>query len=308
MSKSLIKNKKNLHLRRELPYHLMLIPAVLFTVIFSYIPMAGIIIAFKKYSFKLGFFKSPNVGLTYFKRFFSDTSLPTIIGNSFALGVLNLVFGTSAAILFALLLNELTGLRFKRFIQTVSYFPHFISYVTVVVILQAFLTSDGLLNQFLLSVGLADKAILFLGEPKYYWALVTLTAVWKETGWGAIIYISAITGIDQSMYESAKIDGAGRWKCMWNITLPSILPTISLMLILAVGGILSVGFDPAMLLANSLTMPKARVLSYYVYTTGIVSGDFSYSTALSLVTSLFSATFMLIGNLISKKMTGEGIL
>ncbi len=302
------KQNKKRHMRYELPFHLMVLPAVLLTVIFNYVPMVGIIIAFKKYSFKLGFFKSPNAGLTYFKRFFSDTTLPAVIGNSVALGVLNIVFGTLTAIMFALLLNELTGLRFKRFIQTVSYFPHFISFVTVVVILHAFLTSDGLVNMFLSSLGLTKAPILFLGEAKYYWGLVTVTNIWKETGWGAIIYISAITGVDPSLYESAKIDGAGRWKCMWHITLPSILPTISLLLILAVGGILGVGFEPAMLLANSLTMPKARVLSYYVYNVGLIAGDFSYSTALSLVTALFSATFMLIGNLISRKTTGEGIL
>ena len=296
------------NLRKELPYHVMLLPAVILALIFNYIPMVGIIIAFKKYSFKLGFFGSPNVGLFYFKRIFTDSTLPTVLLNSVVLGVMSIVFGTVSAILFALLLNEITGLRFKKFIQTVSYFPHFISYVTVVVILQAFLTSDGLLNQFLLSTGITDNAILFLGEPKYYWWIVTLTGVWQGTGWSAIIYISAITGVDPSMYEAARIDGAGRWKCMWYITLPAIMPTICLLLILSIGGILGVGFDPAMLLANSLTMPRARVLSYYTYSTGIISGDFSYSTALGLVTSIFSAAFTLAGNAISRKATGMGLV
>lgn len=308
MSKTTDKLPAKKIFKKDFPYHIMLLPAVLLTLIFNYIPMVGIIIAFKKYSFRLGFFGSPWVGLTYFKRFFSDFTLPTVILNSVILGVMSLVLGTVTAILFALLLNEITGLRFKKFIQTVSYFPHFISFVTVVVILQAFLTSDGLLNQLLISLGITEESVLFLGEPNYYRWIVTLTSIWKETGWSAIIYIAAITGIDQSMYEAAKIDGASRWNCMWYITLPSIIPTISLMLILSVGGILNVGFDPAMLLANSMTMPKARVLSYYVYNTGIISGDFSYSTALSLVTSIFSASFMVIGNTISRKLTGEGII
>lgn len=287
----------------------MLLPGFLLTLIFCYLPMFGIIIAFKDFTLRKGVFKSPWVGFSNFTHFFKDMELMPAVINTIGIGMLNILIAFPMAILFALLLNELPNVKFKRFVQTVSYFPHFISWVVVSVIIMTFLSpSEGLINQILVSLKLIDKPILFTGKPEYFWGIAIASIVWKETGWKAIIYIAAIAGIDQNIYEASRIDGAGRFKRMRYITLPSIGGTISILLILSISTMPFVAFDQSYLLGNPLNYERSIVLSHYVYKLGIINGNFSYSSAVNLILSIVSAVFMLTANYISKKAKGIGVV
>jgi putative aldouronate transport system permease protein len=305
----MIYKKISKKLKKQSAYHLMLIPGFLATLIFSYFPMFGIIIAFKDFSIRKGVFKSKWVGMSNFTHFFRDMDLMPAITNTVAIGFLSIILAFPAAIVFALLLNELKSNRFKRLVQTVSYFPHFISWVVVSVILVTFLSpSEGIINQIIVSLGIVEKPVLFIGRPEYFWWLAVLSVIWKETGWSAIIYIAAIAGIDQSIYEASLIDGAGRFKRMWYITLPSISGSISILLILSISTIPFVAFDQSYLLGNPLNYERSIVLSHYVYKLGIINGNYSYSAAVGLILSVVSASFMIIANYISKKTKGIGVV
>lgn len=295
--------------KKQLSFQLMLIPALIFATVFSYLPLFGIIIAFQEFSYRKGIFGSTWVGLKYFKSFFNDPALAGVIINTLALSVLTILLAFPIPILFALLLNDIKNMSFKRIVQTISYFPHFISWVIVAVIAITFLSpSEGIINYIFVKSGIFKKPIFFLGHAEYFWWIAIFTNIWKETGWNAIIYMAAMSGIDPSLYESAKIDGAGKLRSIWYITLPSIKGTISILFILTLSFIPFTGFEQAMLLGNPLNYDKSNVLSYYVYKLGIMTGDYSYSTAISLVLSAVSCTIMIIGNFISKKFSGAGII
>ncbi|HOJ11018.1 MAG TPA: ABC transporter permease subunit [Clostridiales bacterium] len=295
--------------RKQSAYHLMLFPGFLAALVFSYVPMFGIIIAFKDFSLRRGVFASKWVGFSNFKHFFTDMGLMPAIINTVAIGFLSIVLAFPAAIIFALLLNELKSRKFKRLIQTVSYFPHFISWVVISVIMITFLSpSEGIVNHIIVSLGISDNPILFIGKPEYFWWIAVLSVIWKETGWKAIIYIAAISGIDQTIYEASLIDGAGRFKRIWYITLPSISGTISILLILSISSIPFVAFDQSYLLGNTLNYERSIVLSHYVYKLGIINGNYSYSSAVGLILSVVSAAFMIAANYISKKTKGTGVV
>jgi len=296
-------------LKKQMHYHLLLLPSLLLTLIFYYVPMFGIIIAFKNFSFRKGVFKSDWVGLKNFVHFFEDMDLVPAVINTIGIGALNIILAFPAAIVFALLLNEIRNNKLKRLVQTVSYLPHFISWVVVSVILITFLSpSEGIINHVLVSLNILKEPVLFIGKPEYFWGITVISNIWKETGWSAIIYLAAITGIDPSIYEASLIDGSNRLQRMLYITLPSIKGTIAILLIFAISGIPFIAFDQSYMLGNPLNHERSIVLSHYVYKLGIEKGQYSYSAAVGLILSIISATFMIIANRLSKKASGTGVV
>ena len=294
--------------KKQIGYHMLIWPALIFTIIFCYIPMGGLVIAFKDYKIRVGIWDSPCSGLDNFKNLFTDHYMPQIILNTVMVGLLTIIVTYPIVIAFSLLLNEIRIRPFKRIVQTMSYLPHFISWVIMAVILKAmFSAADGVISQLLYNTGLLKGPLNILTSKDSYWGLVVISGVWKELGWSAILYLAVISGIDDTMYEAAKIDGAGRFARMWYITLPQLKGIIAITLIMNVSSIPNIGFEQAYYLSNSVNMEAAKTLSYYVYTSGLTNGSFAYATAIGLVLSIVSATLMIIANVISRKLTGKGL-
>lgn len=287
---------------------IMILPWIVWLIVFHYIPMYGVVIAFQEYSPLKGIAGSPWVGFDQFRAFFQNPEFWNLMRNTLGISLWKLFWGFPMPILFALLLNELTSGRFKRFVQTLSYLPHFISWVVVAGILHGLLSLDvGLVNRLLTAVGLLQEPIMFLGDSRFYWVILIVSDIWKELGWGAIIYLAAIAGVDQAMYEAAEIDGASRWRKMFHITLPSIAPTIVILLIFNISGILNSSFDQLYLLQNPMVLDVGEVIDTYVYKTGLTQGRFSYSTAVGLFKSLIGFVLIVLVNRIAKKINGSGI-
>jgi len=294
---------------------ILVLPVVLWMLIFNYIPMFGLIISFKDYNPYLGplegFFKSPWVGFANFKEAFTDKYFLSALWNTVYYSILNLVIGFPVPIVFAILLNEITRMRFKKFVQTVSYLPHFISWVFVISFIHELLAVDnGLINEILMKLNLTEKAIPFLATPKYVPSIMVVSQVWKSFGWNSIIYIAAITSIDPTMYEAAVIDGAKRFAKIWYITLPSIKSTIVIMLIFAIGGMISPNFglfEQMYLLSNSMIQDAAEIVDTYTYKMGIVLTRYSYATAVGLFRSVAAVILLTGANFTSKKLTGESL-
>ncbi|MDR1530920.1 MAG: ABC transporter permease subunit [Clostridiales bacterium] len=262
----------------------MLAPAVVYVAVFAYMPMWGMLIAFFDYNPGLGLTGSPFVGLRYFREFLRTPDFPLLMRNTLAISALNIICGTVFPVLFAVLLNELFLRRMRRVIQTISYLPHFISFVVVANIASTLLSPDGgLVNRVLISLGVIDKPIFFLTQARLFWFLVAGINVWKEMGWGAIIYIAAITNIDPQLYEAATVDGAGRFRRIWHITLPGILPTVIVLTIMALPGLLEAGFDPSFLLGNPMVSDYSRVLDTHIYTVGLQQGRYPLAAAVGLM-------------------------
>jgi len=285
---------------------IMLIPVVAYYLIFHYIPMYGATIAFKNYNMFEGIFKSPWVGLANFKRIFSTSDFYTVLTNTLRLNFLSLIFGFPSPIILALLLNELRNAIFKRTVQTIAYLPHFLSWVVVANMFIPMLSpSSGLINNIITALG--GEAIYFMAD-KYWWIVVYVAlGIWKETGWGAIIYLAALTGIDQQLYEAATIDGANKWKQLLHVTLPGISSTITVVLILNIGRMMSIGFDQPYLLGNGSVIEISDVISTYVYRLGLQSADISRSTAIGLFQSVVNLIMLFATNYLSKRISGEGI-
>jgi putative aldouronate transport system permease protein len=278
----------------------MLLPAVAFYVLFQYKPMWGILIAFKQYSIFRGFSASPWVGFRYFVQFFSSPDSFVIIKNTFLLSLYMLIWEFPMPIIFALILNEVGNLKAKKLVQTVSYMPHFISTVVVCSMVTMFLSpSTGIINNLLDYLGY-DR-IYFLSQEYYYRTIYIVSGIWKETGFNSIIYLTAIAGIDVQLYESAKIDGANKFRQIVNITLPCIAPTIVILLILNIGQLMNVGFDKSYLLQTPSTYAVSDVISTYVYRSGIKDGNFSYGTAIGLFNSLVNILFLVASNTLAKR-------
>ncbi len=295
-------------LRREFPFHAMVWLGLIFVFIFNYIPMPGIIIAFKDYGIRAGIWDSPWVGLKWFKEMFSDYYIGKALVNTVGISVLSLVISFPLTILFALLLNELQNKLLQRTVQTISFLPHFISWAVMAVILNALLApSDGILSNVLTKLGILDELTYIMGDPKYYWIMVVLAGLWKEYGWNSIVYLAVLSGVDSTLYEAARIDGASRWQQIRHISLPSLKGIISITLILRIAGCIGSGFEQAFYLSNALNYERSNVLAYYTYQVGLANVNFSYSTAIGLVFSIIGAFMMLSGNAIVKKINGEGI-
>lgn len=285
----------------------MVIPGIVWMFIFCYIPMCWLIIAFMDYSVAKPMLDSPFVGLKHFEAFTSDDRFWRSIRNTLGMSSIKLALGFCIPIIFALLLNEIRNLRFKRTVQTISYLPHFIAWTIFGGIMLNWLSGDGLVNQLLMGIGLLDREVLFISEPKYFWWITFFSDTLKETGWAAIIYIAAIAGIDPALYEAAELDGANRWKRMWHITIQCIRPTIAILFILAVAGILGSNFDQIFMLKNNMNIKSAESLDLYIYNMGLVSGRHSFSTAVLFARSIVALMLLFMANYTSKKLTGDSI-
>ena len=307
-----VKRKKTNWRRFNWQIFLMAMAGVVFLAIFAYIPMIGIAMAFKNLDYSMNVMKDlmtkPWVGFENFVKFIRDAQFKTVMLNTLSLGVLELVITFPIPIFFALMLNELRSEKFKRVIQTTTYFPYFISWVVYGGIVSAFLTSDGgLINNVMMDAHLISRPINFLSESQYFYAIVIISSAIKGTGWGSVVYVAAIAGVDQAIYEAARIDGANRWQTAFKVTLPSIAPTVTVLLLLAISGILGSGFDRIYMLQNPLNLVRSEVLDTFVYKMGISSRRFSYTTAIGLFRSVLAVLLLGGGNLLSKKLTGNGL-
>lgn len=286
----------------------MLLPGVLYYVIFKYGSMFGLIAAFKDYQPFLGFFNSPWVGMKHFIRFFSGDSFFQLLKNTLTISTLNLIFFFPAPIIIALLLNEVKCPWFKRSVQSIIYIPHFLSWVVVVGISYSlFTTEGGVINNFL-STTFGIDPINFLGSKAWLRPMVVLQNIWKEAGWGTIIFLAALAGVDVEMYEASKLDGASRLQQIWYITLPAIKATIITMFILKLGNIMEAGFDQMFLMQNSMNREVADVFDTYVYNAGMKNGQLSYSTAVGLFKSIVGLILVVSADRLAKKSGEEGIL
>ena len=286
--------------------YLMMMPGLLFFICFKYVPMWGILMAFQNYMPHLGFFHSEWVGLTHFIRFFGEDTFWILFRNTMILAVYNLVFFFPLPIVLSLLLNELRHNKYKQFIQTMVYIPHFISWVVVAGIFYIlFTTEGGIVNELLAALG-ADK-VPFLLAPEWFRTLVTSQVIWKETGWGTIIFLAALAGVDTQLYEASRIDGANRWRQIWHITLPAIRSTVVIIFILRLGNFLDANFEQIFLMVNPLNREVGDVYDTYVYETGLLMGQFSYTTAVNLFKNVVGLILVIGANQLAKKFGEEGV-
>lgn len=299
------KKKKNF-ITQNWQLYLFLFPTLLYFVIFHYVPMYGILMAFKDYSPALGVWNSPWVGFMWFEDFFNSYYFTDLLKNTLGISIYQIIVGFPAPIILALLMNEVKDGLYKRGLQTITYAPHFISLVVMVGIVIAFLSpTSGLINNILGLFGVGP--IPFMIQPKWFKTIYVLSGVWQSTGWGAIIYIAALSGVDPQLHEAAIMDGASRLQRIRHINIPAIVPIIVVMFILEMGGIMSVGFQKILLMQNELNMSSSDVISTFVYRTGLLDAQYSYSTAVGLFDSVINATLLLTVNQISKKVTEIGL-
>jgi putative aldouronate transport system permease protein len=302
------KKKITLKVLMEQKYLMLLsLPFVVWLFVFAYIPLWGWTMAFQDYQPQFPWYQQKWVGLQQFQTLFKDPLFYESLKNTLGISIYGIIAGTIAPIIFALLLNEVISTKFKKTVQTISYLPHFVSMVLIASLAtQMFSIDGGIINIILMKLGLMHKSVNLMTLPKLFWGLVTGINVWKETGWGAIIYFAAISGIDQELYEAAEVDGANRFHKMWHITLPGIKPTIVLLLVLSIGGILGGGgMDVPKLLANPMTMDSAYNFTWYAYMKGILDDRYSFGIAIGIFQSLVSLIFVLSANKISDKL-GQG--
>ena len=283
----------------------MLVPVLLFYLLFHYAPMLGAVIAFKDFSPALGIFESPWAGFRHFETFFSSIYFERTLRNTLLISFFEIIFGFPAPIILALLLNEVKGSIFKRTVQTVSYLPHFISIVVVCGLIRDFFSLSGVVNSVLENFGI--EATNFLNEPGMFRPIFVGSNIWQSFGWNSIIYLAALTSIDPQLYEAAKIDGAGRWRQTCSVTLPGIMPTTMTLLILRIGSVMSVGFEKIILLYNPMTYETAEVISTFVYKKGLLEMSYSYATAVGLFNALINCVLLVLANQLSKKVNDTGI-
>ena len=293
------------HVRKEWKLYSFLVIPVIYFIIFKYVPMLGSIIAFRKYRGGPNIFGSEWVGFTYFEMFMKDPTFWRAFFNDLTLSVSYLLVKFPITLIFALLLNELGRMRWKKFVQTVSYLPHFISMVIVAGMVKELVSLTGPINYVLGLLGL-DK-ISFISLPEWFPTIYVTSGVWQSLGWGTILYLAAMTGINTALYEAAKMDGAGRFRLAMHVTIPGILPTIMVLLILDIGSILGSNFEKILLLYNPLTYETADVISTYVYRMGITGGNFSYATAVGLFEGVIGLILVTIANEVSKKTTKSSL-
>ncbi|GIP30213.1 protein LplB [Paenibacillus sp. J23TS9] len=300
------KNKNLNRLWKERYLFLLLLPGLAYFIIYRYIPMAGNIIAFQDYSPFQGFFHSDWVGLKHFKTIFEDQEVIRVLWNTLYLSFLQIVFAFPVSIILALMLNEVRNSVYKRLIQSIVYLPHFLSWVIIIGIATVLLKSNGIVNSVLVSL-FHMEPIAFLQDPHWFMPLVVLEVIWKESGWGTIIFLAALSGINPSLYEAAAVDGASRWRQMWHITLPALKGTIFILLILRLGSVLDVGFEQIYLMLTPFTMDVGNVLDTFVYFKGIQDSDFSFATAVGLFKSVVGLILIVGANRLSKKFGSDGV-
>lgn len=294
------------YLKKKRYLYLMLLPAILYFLIFNYAPMYGVLIAFKDFNFRQGIMGSSWIGFDNFKYMFELDNFYSVFRNSMVLSICRIIFTFPIPIILALFLNDIKNARFQKTLQTLFYLPHFVSWVVIGSILVNFLSpTNGVINNIIQSFG--GEPIFFLAEKKYFVPIVILTSIWKDSGWSTIIYLAAITGISGEMYEAAKIDGANKLQQLRYITFPCIKPTIVTMLILRLGSIMNNGFEQIFILQNSMNLSVSEVFETYTYRLGMLNGRYSFATTLGLFTSVIGVIFLLTSNQIAKKLGEDGI-
>jgi putative aldouronate transport system permease protein len=300
------KKKKWAQIKKNRALYLMLLPGILYFIIFKYIPMGGLVIAFQDYQPFLGILDSPFVGFTHFIRLFTEDTFMMLIKNTLIMFLLNLTISFPFPIILALMLNEIRSQRLKKGIQTIIYLPHFMSWVIVVSIFYVLLTTEGgVINNIIEAMG--GEKISFLTSKAWLRPMYIFQDLWKGAGWGTIVYLAAITNVDEQLYEAADMDGAGKLRKMWHITLPCIRPTIITLLILKIGSILDMGFEHMFLLMNSMNREVAQIFDTYVFTAGIQNGQLSYSTAVGLFKGVVGLILVVFANRLAKKIGEDGI-
>ncbi|MBE5893986.1 MAG: sugar ABC transporter permease [Lachnospiraceae bacterium] len=291
-------------MRRNWVLYLMVLPVIAFFLVFCYKPMYGALIAFQDYRPARGFGEEW-VGFKHFLKFFRSHYFVRLFRNTFLISLYSLVFAFPASIILALLLNEVPSRRFKNISQMFMHLPHFVSMVVVCGLVREFCYSDGLIADLLEPLGVTRSNLLL--KPELYRSIYVISGIWKELGWSSLIYIAALGGVDTALYDAASIDGAGRWKKMLHITIPGIMPTIIVMLILKVGGMMSVGYEKTLLLYNNAILDTSDIISTYVYRYGIENMNYSYSTAVGLFNSVINVILVLSTNYISKKVSDNSL-
>lgn len=293
-------------IRRNWILYVMILPVVVYYVIFAYVPMGGVQLAFKDYNVKKGIWGSDWVGLEHFLRFFRSYNFSDLLKNTLGISIYSLLVGFPVPILFALMLNYLRSVRLKKAVQMVSYAPYFISTVVMCGIIIIFLNEDtGIINQLLRLLGLQGKA--FLSDPSWFKSIYVWSGVWQGMGFSSIIYVSALSGVDSQLHEAAIVDGATKLQRIWHVDLPCIKPTIVMLLILQMGSLMSVGFEKVYLLQNSLNMSTSDVIATYVYRVGLIQSDYGYSTAVGLFNSVINMVLLFAANFLSRKFTEESL-
>ncbi|WP_424766455.1 ABC transporter permease [Paenibacillus sp. sgz302251] len=288
---------------KQIDIQLMVIPALLLIFVFSYIPMYGVLMAFQDYSLFKGFFASEWVGLKHFDMFFNSPEFFKVMRNTVVISLLKFFIGFPAPIILALMLNEVKNMLFKRVVQTVSYLPHFMSWVIVAGLVMSMLSTDnGSINILMENLNFIDEPINFLSIPELFWSILVSTGVWKEIGFGSIVYLAAIAGIDPSMYEAASMDGASKFKQIFLITIPSIMPVVIIFMILAIGNLLNAGFEDILLLAvNPVLRDVSDVIDTYVYRVGLQNSRYSYATAVGLFKAVISVGLLTMANYLARR-------
>ena len=305
-----IKNPRLRRAYRQRYLILMLLPMVIWLIVFSYIPLWGWYKAFVNFRLGVPFLEQEFVGLRHFVDLFGSARFHNAFRNTIIMSLLSITInGFIMPIFFALVLNEVKPMRFKKAVQTISYLPHFVSWVVVSgIVIQVLSPETGIINQLLMQLRIIDAPINFLAREEYFYGIITVADLWKSLGWNSIIFFAAIAGIDQELYEAAEVDGAGRLRKIWNVTLPSIRPTIVIIFIISIGGLVSTGFERQMLLSNALTMNRAEVLDLYALRFGIGMMRFSYGTAVGIFKSVISVALMLTANYVSKRVSGDSLI
>ncbi|MGE6577984.1 ABC transporter permease [Paenibacillus xylanexedens] len=286
--------------------YLLSVPGILYFFLFKYVPLFGSVIAFQNYNIFKGITGSDWVGLEHFQKMFSHYDFLRILNNTLLLGLYDLVIAFPVPILLAILLNEVRMIVFKRLLQTIVYMPHFLSWVVISGIFMGIFSMDaGVVNKALGFLGM--QPIYFLGEDSYIRSILIGSGIWRDSGYGTIIFLAAIAGINPDLYEAAEVDGAGRLKQIWSITLPSLLPTIMILLLLHIGKFLDLGFERVFVFLNPLNLESGEILDTYIYKAGLLSQQYSYTTAIGLFKSVVGLMLILLGNFFSKKTTGESL-
>ncbi|MGG4553432.1 ABC transporter permease [Paenibacillus humicus] len=286
----------------------MSVPLLAYIVLFAYVPIWGWTMAFQDYKPARSFSDQKWVGFKHFEFLFKDDSFLQVLRNTLAMSIINLILGFTTAIILALLLNEIKKIFWKRTVQTISYLPHFLSWIIVTGIVATSLASDGIVNDVLLKLNLIKEPIQWLSEGKYFWGIVGASHVWKEVGWNTIIYLAAMSAIDPALYEAADIDGASRYKKMLHITLPGIKPTIIILLIMSIGHILEAGFEVQYLLGNGLVLDWSQTIDIFVLKYGLAQGNYSLATAAGIFKTVVSVTMLLFANWMAKRLGEERLL
>lgn len=287
--------------------YLLLLPGFLYLILFRYVPMGGLVIAFKNYSPFIGIWNSPWVGFDQFKQFFSNNDFFKLLTNTLGISLMQLVFYFPAPIILSLFLNEVRHSGYKRVVQTLVYIPHFVSWVIVCSLTyQLFNVTDGVFNVIYKAIS-GGQTFDILQNANSFWGLIVGQDIWRETGYGTIVFLAALSGVDQELYEAARVDGAGRWRLMWHITLPAIRSTIIMMLIMRVGSIMNTGYEQIFMMRNDLNLARAEVFDTYIYTKGIRSGMYSFSTAAGMFKSVVGMILVIIADRTAKFFGESGL-